>query len=136
MLIQRWVRKQSVKVLVATGAARDVFRLRAHNGGPGIATGSAFFFFFWGGMMSDFRRELTALLNRHGKEQDSDTPDFLLAGFLESSLAAYEAAVIARDRLKGRKVGGGASIAGLASRLPVDLHDINRDVPAGMAVML
>lgn len=55
--------------------------------------------------MSDFRADLTELLKRHSKEQESDTPDFILAGYLMSALSAYDSAVVARDRLAGRKVG-------------------------------
>lgn len=51
-----------------------------------------------------FRDELTSLLNLHNKEQDSDTPDFILAGYIESCLSAYESALVARDRLAGRKL--------------------------------
>lgn len=55
-------------------------------------------------MMADFRSELASLLNRYNKEQNSDTPDFILAGYIESCLLAYESAVVARDQLAGRKL--------------------------------
>ena len=34
-------------------------------------------------------RELSALLNRHSAENESDTPDFILAEFLLGCLEAY-----------------------------------------------
>lgn len=58
-----------------------------------------------------FRRELQDLLNRHSKENGSDTPDFILAGYLEGCLAAYDATVIARDQWLGRPVGNGRAMA-------------------------
>jgi hypothetical protein len=41
--------------------------------------------------------EVQAALNRHSRENNSNTPDFILAQFLRDALAAYEAAVNARD---------------------------------------
>lgn len=41
--------------------------------------------------------ELTKLLNRHSCENNSNTPDFLLARYLLQSLEVYERAVRARD---------------------------------------
>lgn len=46
--------------------------------------------------------ELTALLNRHSAENDSDTPDFLLAEYLMNCLAAFNRAVGAREGWYGR----------------------------------
>lgn len=43
------------------------------------------------------REELTSLLNRHSAENESDTPDYILAAFLMSSLDAFDAAVRSRD---------------------------------------
>jgi hypothetical protein len=41
--------------------------------------------------------EVQTLLNRHSRENISNTPDFILAQYLSDALAAYEAAVQARD---------------------------------------
>lgn len=41
---------------------------------------------------SQFRKDLESLLNQHSKENESDTPDFVLAEFLIRSLAAFNAA--------------------------------------------
>lgn len=43
-----------------------------------------------------FRQELAAVINRHSKENGSNTPDFILAGFLNACLEAYEIAVSTR----------------------------------------
>lgn len=45
--------------------------------------------------------ELSALLNRYNAENESDTPDFILAGFLRASLAAFNGAVNARENWYG-----------------------------------
>ena len=49
------------------------------------------------------QHELEALLNRHSCEQHSDTPDFILAQYLLDCLAAWNAAVTAREEWYGRK---------------------------------
>lgn len=36
-----------------------------------------------------FQDELRALINKHSKENDSDTPDYILAEYLNSCLEAY-----------------------------------------------
>lgn len=43
-----------------------------------------------------FDQELTALLNKHSKESDSGTPDFILATYLKNCLEAYNTAVMDR----------------------------------------
>lgn len=45
----------------------------------------------------DLRSELQSLLNKHSRENGSNTPDFILAQFLMSCLDAYDAAVRTRD---------------------------------------
>lgn len=47
--------------------------------------------------MSEFERELSQLLNRHNKENDANTPDFVLAEYLKRCLDNFNAAVKARD---------------------------------------
>ena len=44
----------------------------------------------------DFRSELCALLNRHSKENRSDTPDYILRDYLCDCLKAFDHAVGAR----------------------------------------
>lgn len=44
------------------------------------------------------QKELENLLNRHSRENESDTPDFVLAEYMMRCLSAFECAVQARDR--------------------------------------
>ena len=46
---------------------------------------------------NEFRKELENLLNRHSKENGSDTPDFLLANFLIGIMDVYDLTVRKRD---------------------------------------
>jgi hypothetical protein len=46
--------------------------------------------------MNNFRNELAQLINRYSMENGSNTPDFILAAFLESCLEAFDKAVSAR----------------------------------------
>jgi hypothetical protein len=48
--------------------------------------------------------ELEALLNKHSAENNSGTPDFILAKFLVSCLGSYNKAVVQREEWYGRKV--------------------------------
>lgn len=45
----------------------------------------------------EFRAELTALINKHCCEAESNTPDFILAQYLEDCLKAFDTAVEARE---------------------------------------
>lgn len=59
-----------------------------------------------------FRDELAAVVNRHSMENGSDTPDFILAGFLEGCLATFDATMAAREKWYGRGAGDGAALLG------------------------
>lgn len=48
----------------------------------------------------EFRDELETLINKWSKENGSDTPDFILADYLQSCLNAFDEAVRARDAHK------------------------------------
>ena len=53
-------------------------------------------------MYSDtFRQELTDLLNRHSMENNSNTPDFLLAEYIVDCLRAFDMAVSQRSKWMG-----------------------------------
>ena len=39
--------------------------------------------------MTDFKKELCELLNKYSKENESDTPDFILAEYLIGSLKVF-----------------------------------------------
>ena len=45
--------------------------------------------------------ELETLLNRHSRENASNTPDFILARFMRECLLSFEAAVRRRDEWMG-----------------------------------
>lgn len=53
-------------------------------------------------MESEFRKDLAELINRHSKENGSDTPDFILARYLENVLENFDAAVKEREEWYGR----------------------------------
>lgn len=48
--------------------------------------------------MEDFRNELTSLLNRYSRENESNTPDFILADFLIGCLAVFDVATSRREK--------------------------------------
>ena len=39
---------------------------------------------------SQFQKELTALINEYSKENDSDTPDFILARYLNAGAGKFQ----------------------------------------------
>jgi len=53
--------------------------------------------------MSDFRKELTELINKHSMENESDTPDFMLAEYLMDCLRAFNAVINTRKKWYGDK---------------------------------
>ena len=52
--------------------------------------------------MENFRKELESLINRHSKENGSNTPDWILAEYLDHCLVAFDLAVQAREIWYGR----------------------------------
>ena len=54
-------------------------------------------------MESLFEKELTELINRYSKENDSDTPDFILARYMNAALENFNAAVNDREQWYGRE---------------------------------
>ena len=54
--------------------------------------------------MSDLGRELEQLINKHCRENESNTPDFILAEYMMDALAAFERASLARERWFGRSL--------------------------------
>lgn len=53
--------------------------------------------------MSEFQEELQRLLNRHNVENDSGTPDFILALFLKNCLYSFAVATNDREKWYGRE---------------------------------
>lgn len=54
--------------------------------------------------MSEFRKLLEYAINCASKENGSDTPDFILAEYLDDCLTAYDRALVAREKWYGRSV--------------------------------
>ena len=54
--------------------------------------------------MTTFRKELQHVINCYSKENGSDTPDFILAEYLEDCLNSYDKAVAAKEKHHGRKL--------------------------------
>jgi len=52
--------------------------------------------------VSDFEKELKDLINKHSMENRSNTQDFILAGYLEACLLAFDTAVQQREAMYGR----------------------------------
>jgi len=48
-------------------------------------------------------REITSVLNKHSVENESDTPDFILAEYLCGCLRLYNEAIKQRDYLERTK---------------------------------
>ena len=46
----------------------------------------------------NFEQELTQLLNKYSKENDSNTPDFILSEYLQGCLNTYNKTLKARDK--------------------------------------
>jgi hypothetical protein len=51
-------------------------------------------------------QEIEHALNRHCAENGSDTPDFILAKYLLGALAAWNSAIVAREKWYGRDIHG------------------------------
>jgi hypothetical protein len=51
---------------------------------------------------SEFRKELQKLINCQSMENGCNTPDFILAEYLDRCLAAFDLAVNAREEYFGR----------------------------------
>jgi len=52
--------------------------------------------------MGKFRQELEELINKNSLENKSNTPDFVLAEFLNGCLKAFDTAVNEREKWYGR----------------------------------
>lgn len=72
-------------------------------------------------MLSDFEKELTALINRHSQENGSNTPDYMLAGFLVLSLQNFDRTVMARTAWYGGRNGGDVEVTQPAKTVVVPI---------------
>jgi hypothetical protein len=52
--------------------------------------------------MGSFQRELEGLINKYSRENDSNTPDFILAQYIEDCLSSFTKAVQQRETWYGR----------------------------------
>lgn len=68
--------------------------------------------------MPFLRDELSRLLNHHSRENHSDTPDFVLAGFLMDALCAWERATSERDTFFGQNPRFAAMVNGPERKQP------------------
>lgn len=50
---------------------------------------------------STFHKDLEILINKHSLENESDTPDFILASYLMDCLKAFDLATQQRDQWRG-----------------------------------
>jgi hypothetical protein len=64
--------------------------------------------------MTKLQTAIQHAINCASAENGSDTPDFILAEYLTDCLAAYDRALVARERWYGRECGG------LKGPIPVD----------------
>lgn len=58
--------------------------------------------------MNNFQNELRSLINRYSEENKSNTPDFILAQYVEGCLLAFNTAVQQRENWYGRNEQPGA----------------------------
>lgn len=71
---------------------------------------------------SEFEHELESLINRHSLENESGTPDFILAAYLVNSLAAFNTAVQQRANWRAERIGSIFNIK-YEKKLPVSVYD-------------
>lgn len=76
--------------------------------------------------MLKFERELQKLINRTSQENDSNTPDWILAQYLTDCLRAFNGAVQKREEWHGRD--GRPSEAGI-DLVPDDCRVVPTDAP-------
>lgn len=52
--------------------------------------------------MTDFEKDIQKMINRHSMENASNTPDYILAMYLENCLKAFNEATQQRETFYGR----------------------------------
>lgn len=55
-----------------------------------------------------FERQLSILINKNSRENESNTPDFLLGEYLQDCLVVFEKTVNGREKWYGREIKNGA----------------------------
>jgi hypothetical protein len=77
--------------------------------------------------MNNLESDIAAAINRASAENDSNTPDFLLAAFLVNCLAAFSACSRAREQWYGRALSIGAPSE--AARMRQFVGWLSADIP-------
>lgn len=95
-------------------------------------------------MKTAFLKELERLINRESMENGSDTPDFILAGFLGDVLEAWDKAIHAREKYYGRTISPATTPVPFAGVCPLCGHALDAEakcenhgpqIPAGVKYM-
>jgi hypothetical protein len=68
--------------------------------------------------MKQFTKELGELINRHSLENQSDTPDYILAEYLTEILVSFNRASCKREQWYGRKTSPGESVNSAEKKQP------------------
>ena len=76
-------------------------------------------------MESQFEKDLAELINKYSKENDSNTPDFILARYLNAVLDNFSAAVNDREQWYGR----GIHFEDIALGFPDEQNDTGQPPP-------
>jgi hypothetical protein len=82
---------------------------------------------------SNFVRDIEEIINRHSQENNSHTPDFILAEYIKSCLRAFDTAVNTREHWYGRGVAHGTSLPASIDPEPSDLDAARSQFAAGDA---
>lgn len=53
---------------------------------------------------TEFERDIAEVINKHSRENESNTPDFILARYVVRALEAFEAASLHREKWFGRSL--------------------------------
>jgi len=67
--------------------------------------------------MTDFEKQIAEVINVYSKENESDTPDFILAQYLNACLKAFNEGVNARKKWYGGESNDFARIARIQRKI-------------------
>lgn len=76
--------------------------------------------------MSDLIKELEAVINKHNVENESDTPDFLLASLVSETLKTWAKIVKARDDWYGFKPWGASEATDVEASTVTGEHEASQ----------
>jgi len=66
------------------------------------------------GMSNDLKRDIASMLNRHSRENESNTPDFILAEYLLMCLEAFEKTSNRREAWFGKSLSVNDEVEGFS----------------------